>query len=307
MRRARRLLPALFITLVGVTLAARRWMPGWELDHIRSDGFAALAYISNWHDAWRDVAYFDTASSPSPFAHLWSLAIEEQIYLLWPLALFALYRLTRGRRAPLAAAVGVLVAASATAMVLTSRPRGRLPRDPHRARRPSSWARCLRGPDRAHRRRAAAPGVARRRWSVAGTVGLVGLVAMAVLVHGEDTWMYRGGFTVAAVLGVLAVAGATRGAGPLGAVTGLAALRVLGRTSYGIYLFHWPVIVFLNEGRTGLDGWKLDAVRLALVRGADGGVVQARGAAHPRRPLARAGPSAPPLRSPRARPRPCWW
>ena len=88
---------------------------------------------------------------------------------------------------------------------------------------------------------------------------------MAVLVHGEDAWMYRGGFTVAAVLGVLAVAGATRGAGPLGAVTGLAALRVLGRTSYGIYLFHWPVIVYLNEGRTGLDGWKLDAVRLALV------------------------------------------
>src|SRR3954451_9400560 len=118
-RRARRLLPALFILLVAVTFASRRWLPAWQLGRIRGDGLAALAYISNWHDALRNVAYFDSASSPSPFAHLWSLAIEEQIYLLWPLALLTLHRLTRGRRTALALAVAGLVAASATAMLLT--------------------------------------------------------------------------------------------------------------------------------------------------------------------------------------------
>src|SRR4029079_12964729 len=68
----------------------------------------------------KNVAYFDSASSPSPFAHLWSLAIEEQIYLLWPITLLLLYRAMRGRRAPLALAVGALVTASAVAMLVTS-------------------------------------------------------------------------------------------------------------------------------------------------------------------------------------------
>ena len=263
-RRARRLLPALFLTLVGVTLAARRWLPGWELDHIRSDGFAALAYISNWHDAWRDVAYFDTASSPSPFAHLWSLAIEEQIYLLWPLVLFGLYRLTRGRRGP-------------------ARHRGRRAR--RRVRPPAMvLTRDHEFAYLATHTRAQAllmgallailtrrtgsdgPAVAGRGWAIAGTVGAVGLAAMAVLVHGEDRWMYRGGFT--ARRGPRPARGrrappAVPGrsvASPACARSACWASPPTGSTSST-----GRVIVFLNEGRTGLDGWTLDAVRLAVV------------------------------------------
>ncbi|MBV9923255.1 MAG: acyltransferase, partial [Pseudonocardia sp.] len=265
-RRARRLLPALFITLVAVTLASRRWLPGWQLGRIRGDGLAALAYISNWHDALRNVAYFDSASSPSPFAHLWSLAIEEQIYLLWPLTLLLLYRMLRGRRAPLAIAVGALVAASAAAMAVTSDHAFAYLATHTRAQ--ALLLGALLAVLTTHITRSDAPPSSQRAgqvWAAAGTIGLVGLAVMVVRVHGEDAWMYHGGFTLAAGLGVLAVAGATRGVGPLGAVTTFAPLRVLGRTSYGIYLYHWPVIVFLNEGRTGLHGWTLDLVRLAVV------------------------------------------
>jgi peptidoglycan/LPS O-acetylase OafA/YrhL len=267
-RRARRLLPALLLTLAVVTLAARRWLPDWQLGRIRADGLAALGYVANWHDALRDVAYFDTAASASPFAHLWSLAIEEQIYLLWPLALLGLYRLTGGCRKRLAVAVAVLAGASAIAMALT----------------PDHEFAYLATHTRAQtlllgallavlttRDTSAADGPAtdptptgtRRAWGGAGVVALAGLAAMVALVDGRDPWMYRGGFTLAALLGVVAVAAASRGAGPVGALTRLAPLRLLGRTSYGCYLYHWPLIVFLNEGRTGLDGWRLDAVRLA--------------------------------------------
>jgi peptidoglycan/LPS O-acetylase OafA/YrhL len=265
-RRARRLLPALFILLVAVTFASRRWLPAWQLGRIRGDGLAALAYISNWHDALRNVAYFDSASSPSPFAHLWSLAIEEQIYLLWPLALLLLYRVLRGRRAPLAIAVGVLATASAVAMALTSNHAFAYLATHTRAQ--TLLLGALLAVLTTHVTRSDAPAAPRRSghvWAVAGTIGLVGLAVMVVRVHGTDAWMYHGGFTLAAGLGVLAVAGAARGVGPLGVVTTVAPLRVLGRTSYGIYLYHWPVIVFLNEGRTGLDGWTLDGVRLAVV------------------------------------------
>jgi peptidoglycan/LPS O-acetylase OafA/YrhL len=267
-RRARRLLPALFITLVGVTLAARRWLPGWELGRIRGDGLAALGYIANWHDAFGHMAYFDTAASPSPFAHLWSLAIEEQIYLLWPLALLGLHRLTRGRRGPLAVAVGALVVASAAAMVLTTDHELAYLATHTRAQALLLGAllAVLTGTGGlVDRDRSRAEDTDRRRWAVAGAAGLGGLITMAVLVHGEDTWMYHGGFTLAALLGTLAVAGAVRLAGPIGSLTRFAPLRVLGRTSYGCYLYHWPVIVFLNEGRTGLGGWTLDAVRIAVV------------------------------------------
>ncbi|TMK82755.1 MAG: acyltransferase, partial [Actinobacteria bacterium] len=93
-RRARRLLPALFGLLL-VTLAA--FLIGWphEIAAIRGDVAAAFTYSSNWYLIGVNRSYFQTVGRPSPFGHLWSLAIEEQFYLLWPLALVLLYKVVR--------------------------------------------------------------------------------------------------------------------------------------------------------------------------------------------------------------------
>src|SRR3954470_17107381 len=82
-RRARRLLPALFLLLAGLAVVARL-APGMAgFADFRGDGAAALAYIANWHFIAAGASYFD-AFAPSPLRHLWSLAIEEQFYFVWP-------------------------------------------------------------------------------------------------------------------------------------------------------------------------------------------------------------------------------
>ena len=84
-RRARRLLPALFLVMVGIVVYAGVFAAPGELDRIRADSFAALGYVANWRFVFSGQSYFDQFSQPSPLRHMWSLAIEEQFYLVWPL------------------------------------------------------------------------------------------------------------------------------------------------------------------------------------------------------------------------------
>ena len=125
-RRARRLLPALFGLLAGVVVFARVWATPFELDAIRTDALATVFYAANWQAIWSGHGYWDLFTTPSPLQHTWSLAIEEQFYLVWPLVVFGLIRLRRGARASLAPAVlavaGTLGALSIAWMVLRYEP-----------------------------------------------------------------------------------------------------------------------------------------------------------------------------------------
>ena len=85
-RRARRLLPALFLLLAGVALYATVWARPIDLGGIRSSGLGAVFYVANWQQILHGTNYWDISLSPSPLQHVWSLAIEEQFYLVWPLA-----------------------------------------------------------------------------------------------------------------------------------------------------------------------------------------------------------------------------
>src|SRR5213075_450246 len=110
-RRARRLLPALFIVLVLVAIVSAHTIDPWKRAGVRNDGIASLFYVANWRFIAAKQGYFELFSAPSPLRHMWSLAIEEQFYLVWPLVTFACLRMARGSVRVLAvvSAVGVVV------------------------------------------------------------------------------------------------------------------------------------------------------------------------------------------------------
>ena len=269
-RRARRLLPALFVVLGAIALYAVALAPGYQLHTLRSDGIASLFYFANWHFVLSGQSYFALFSLPSPMRHLWSLAIEEQFYLVWPLVVLACLRFGRGSRMLLATVCIVGIAASGAVMSILYQPS-----DPSRA---------YYGTDaRAHTllvgavlalllaRRQSEP---RRRRRPSLALDAVGLVAAAACmwaflnVSDQGSRLYHGGSLAFAIAVAVVIASAVQPASLLRIVLSLAVLRWIGRISYGLYLWHWPAYVVLNEARTGLSGASLAVVRLAATFGA---------------------------------------
>ena len=115
-RRARRLFPALLLVLLGVAAYSGFVAFSGDRGAIRADALASLLYVQNWHLVWSGASYFTAFAAPSPLRHLWSLAIEEQFYLVWPLALIALLRVARSSRRVLGAAIVAAALASALLM-----------------------------------------------------------------------------------------------------------------------------------------------------------------------------------------------
>ena len=263
-RRARRLLPALLLVLLAVALFAAIAVPTDELDRLRGDGIAGLFYVANWRFVASGQSYFDLFTSPSPFRHLWSLAIEEQFYLLWPLVTLGCLRLARGRLRVLAGVAVVGVVASTVLMAVLYQSddpsRAYYGTDTHAHPILIGVLLALVLIDRA----AASPG-ARRAFDALGVVALAGMVAAFAFAHDTSPRLYRGGSLVFAVLVAVVIAAVMRAPrGMVGRVFALRPFVAIGVISYGIYLWHWPIIVYATEARTGMSGLGLQVFQVAL-------------------------------------------
>lgn len=270
-RRARRLLPALLVVLPAV--AAYAWVVAdpTELNRIRGDALATLGYVANWREIFVGQSYWDLFAQPSPLEHTWSLAIEEQFYILWPLIVVGVLTVAKGSRRALLVVTAGLAVASAVAMVVVHHPY----EDPSRVYfgTDTRAASILIGavlairlgrrlhPD--HSGRHARP-LGDRVAAGLGAAALVAVVASWFVASGASNWLYQGGFIgIELTVAVLIWSVARPEPGPAGRLLSVAPLRALGLISYGLYLWHWPVFVALSPERTGLQGVTLAAVRVA--------------------------------------------
>lgn len=243
MRRARRLLPAVFAMVILVVL--------WCLvvDHSRlpalvGDVPAALLYVSNWWFIFHKVSYFESFGPASPLGHLWSLAVEEQFYLIWPL-LLALGLKFLPKRINLAGWILSLAAISALLMAVLYEPGS----DPSRVYYGTDTRifALLIGASLAivwpsAKLKARVSNQARTVLDVVG-VGTLFLLGWMIWHTNEyQPFLYRGGMVLIAIITALLIAVLAHPASRLAIVLGCKPLRWLGKRSYGLYLWHFPVI-----------------------------------------------------------------
>ncbi len=270
-QRARRLLPGMFVLILGVAAYAYAFRGSISVASVRGDALATLFYVANWHFIVSDQGYFVQAAAPSPFLHTWSLAVEEQYYLIWPLV--ALYVVRRWGIPKLAVTAVVGAAASALVMVLlfaTGSSPDRLyygtdtrvqsllvgsflgAVGAHRGEGfsilPPSWTSTLRS---------------KWMWTLPGLAGAVFLAWAWHALAGRSSFLYHGGFLLVAVAaGAVVVTCVTVPESVLARGLSLGALVFIGRISYGLYLYHWPLFLLIDHAHTGLSGAGLLAVRM---------------------------------------------
>lgn len=256
-RRARRLFPALLSLMPAVAIVAKLFAKR-DLHSIRMDALATLGYVANWRAIFSHKSYWELFSSPSPLEHTWSLSIEEQFYVVWPLVALALLRI--GKRRALFVGAIVLALASMLAMSVTYDP--------------ASTTRAYYGTDT----RAAAilmgaalacvlppntPIAKKRSLDAIGAIALGVLAWGWITLDGSDALLYRGGFWITELSSLALVACAISG-GIIARALAFRPLVIVGTVSYGAYLWHWPVDLVLTQERAHQRGLALQALRFAV-------------------------------------------
>lgn len=265
-RRAKRLLPALAMVLGLVSLfflfRDAVHLSGSQTARFRGDALSSVFYVANWRFAFSGQSYFDQLGGPSPLRHLWSLAIEEQFYLIWPAVLVVLLRVVRVSRRTL----GIILAGATFASFVVMWWLYAIGTDVSRVYYGTdtrAQAMLLGALLAVVLMKVKPAQLADRRVQIIGFLGLAGALVMFGQVLDDDGWMYYGGFLLMAVLAAMAITASVAPSGtPFTRVLGVKPLVWVGTLSYGIYLWHWPIYTVLTSEFTGLGGLPLLALRL---------------------------------------------
>lgn len=259
-RRFKRLMPAALVMLIAVSIWAAFKAEAIQLDSFRWDFIATLGYVANWRFIYSGQSYFQQFSQASPVRHAWSLAIEEQFYVVWPLLFAIIYRARR--KLMLAGIALAAIAASGIWMAVLYDP--------------NNVSRVYYGTDtRASQLLVGvllaiivATGKVRLSNFLANVLNAVSLAVVLgamFVISDQNKDLYRGGLVAFAVVAAVLLFSATQlQSGPIHFVLCSAPVQFVGRISYGLYLWHWPIQIMLTEQNTDLHGWTLTAFRLLV-------------------------------------------
>ena len=271
LRRVKRLFPAIAFVIICVAALCTIFDHSL-LTKLREDMWAALCWVTNWWYILRDVSYFDALGAPSPVTHFWSLAIEEQFYVVWPVVLILAHKFGV-KRSHMRNATLVLVLASALEMALLFNPDA----DPSRVYYGTDtrafslligawlafvWPSNQLGANN----EVQLDRNVRIALDAVGGIALIGLIAMMGCIEGTSAIMYRGGILLASIITMVIIAVIVHPSSILGKVFSAKPLVWIGLRSYGIYLWHYPLLLLMNP-RSNIAGtpWWMYLVELAVM------------------------------------------
>ena len=249
LRRARRLLPAVGVLIAATMILAAIFEPD-RIEQLRGDAIASLAYFANWHFVLGHQSYFEQFQRPSLLTHLWSLSVEEQFYLFWPLVFAAGMKLFGRTRLLLGVAVGALASVALAWLLFdpgSDASRVYYGTDTHAVGLLAGVALALVWSPTELRRRRTGPLVG-PILDVVGVLALAYVVLCFLHVHDYDLALWHGGYLWLALVVALLLAVLVHPATRLGAILGQAPLLWLGLRSYSFYLWHYPVLMLTRPG-----------------------------------------------------------
>ncbi len=247
LRRIRRLLPAVLsmaVVMIFVSAVVNRVV----FTKGCNDLLSAVFGYNNWWQIFRKVSYFENAGAPSPFTHCWSLAIETQFYLIYPILLILLSKV-RNRGKVFAAVTAALAVISVVLMGVLYSPDG----DPSRVYYGTDTRAfsLLIGALSAIQKEYHIIKITLRGklWAVIGSVSVLILIGMMMFISSYSSFLYYGGQAIVSVLAAFVVYAVTVSRSPLNIILGSGILKWIGDRSYSIYLWHYPIIVLMSGGK----------------------------------------------------------